>query len=34
MCEQGPILVKPYDHRIMLDRIKRMLAARARQADG
>jgi hypothetical protein len=34
MGEQGPILVKPCDHRIMLDRIKRLLAARARQADG
>ena len=33
LCEQGPILVKPYDHKIVLDRIKRLLAARARQAD-
>jgi DNA-binding response OmpR family regulator len=32
LCEQGPILVKPYDHKIVLDRIKRLLAARARQA--
>jgi hypothetical protein len=30
LCEQGPILVN--DHKIVLDRIKRMLAARARQA--
>jgi DNA-binding response OmpR family regulator len=33
LCEQGPILVKPYDHKIVLDRIKRLLAARARQAE-
>jgi CheY-like chemotaxis protein len=32
LCEHGPVLVKPYDHKIVLDRIKRLLAARARQA--
>jgi hypothetical protein len=32
LCEHGPVLVKPYDHKIVLDRIKRLLAARARLA--
>jgi two-component SAPR family response regulator len=32
LCEQGPMLMKPYDHKIVLDHIKRLLAARARQA--
>ena len=31
LCEHGPIVVKPYDHKIVLDRIKRLLAARAQQ---
>ena len=31
LCEHGPILMKPYDHKIVLDRIKRLLAARAQQ---
>ena len=33
LCEQGPMLMKPYDHKIVLDHIKRLLAARARQAE-
>jgi DNA-binding NtrC family response regulator len=32
LCEQGPMLMKPYDHQIVLDHIKRLLAARTRQA--
>ena len=31
LCEHGPILTKPYDHKIVLDHIKRLLAARAQQ---
>ena len=31
LCEDGPLLMKPYDHKIVLDHIKRLLAARARQ---
>jgi CheY-like chemotaxis protein len=31
LCEHGPILTKPYDHKIALDHIKRLLAARAQQ---
>jgi hypothetical protein len=27
----GPTLKRPYDHKIVLDRIKRLLAARAQQ---
>jgi hypothetical protein len=34
MGDQGAILVKHYEHRIVVDRIKRLLAAHARQADG
>lgn len=30
LCEEGPALSKPYDHRLVLDYIKRMLAARDR----
>jgi hypothetical protein len=26
LCEQGPMLMKPYDHAIVLDQIKRLLA--------
>jgi DNA-binding LytR/AlgR family response regulator len=29
LCEHGPILTKPYDHRLVLDHIKRLVAARA-----
>ncbi len=32
LCEEGPTLSKPYDHRIVLDRIRRLLAARKRRA--
>jgi CheY-like chemotaxis protein len=31
LCEHGPLLMKPYDHKIVLGHIKRLLAARARQ---
>jgi DNA-binding response OmpR family regulator len=32
LCEEdGPALVKPYEHNLVLDRIKRLLAARARR---
>ena len=30
ICEDGPALSKPYDHQLLLDRIKRLLAARDR----
>lgn len=30
ICDEGPALAKPYDHRLVLDRIKRLLAARDR----
>jgi DNA-binding response OmpR family regulator len=30
LCEEGPNLKKPYDHQLVLDRIKRSLAARDR----
>jgi two-component SAPR family response regulator len=31
LCDDGPLLMKPYDHKIVLDHIKRLLAARARE---
>ncbi len=31
LCEDGPLLMKPYDQQIVLDRIKRLLAARGRE---
>lgn len=31
LCDEGPTLSKPYDHRIVLDRIRRLLAARKRK---
>lgn len=31
LCEHGPILTKPYDHKLVLDHIKRLLAARTQQ---
>jgi DNA-binding response OmpR family regulator len=31
LCKEGPVLMKPYDHSIVLGRIKRLLAARERQ---
>jgi DNA-binding response OmpR family regulator len=30
LCEQGPLLSKPYDHALLLDRIKNARAARER----
>lgn len=30
LCQDGPALSKPYDHRLVLDHIKRLLAARDR----
>jgi DNA-binding response OmpR family regulator len=30
LCEHGPLLTKPYDHALLLDRIKRESAARDR----
>jgi DNA-binding response OmpR family regulator len=30
LCEDGPMLNKPYDHQILLDRIKRLLAEHTR----
>ena len=31
LCEISPTLKRPYDHKLVLDRIKRLLAARAQQ---
>ena len=31
LCQDGPALSKPYDHRLVLDHIKRLLAARDRK---
>ena len=33
LCEEGPMLAKPYDHQIVLDRIHRQTAARRRIED-
>jgi len=33
LCERGPILGKPYDPQIVHDRIRKLLAARAKQDD-
>jgi DNA-binding response OmpR family regulator len=30
LCEQGPLLARPYDPQIVLDRIRRLLASRPR----
>lgn len=30
LCEEGPAISKPYDHQLVLDRIRRMLASRER----
>src|SRR3984893_16300273 len=32
LCEVGPTLKRPYDHKLVLDRIKRLLSARAQQS--
>jgi DNA-binding response OmpR family regulator len=34
LCEDGPAVAKPYDHQLVLDRIRRLLAARDRNAPG
>lgn len=35
LCEDGPALSKPYDHQLLLERIRRLLAARDRaERDG
>jgi len=34
LCEVGPTLKRPYDHKRVLHRIKRLLAARAEQGGG
>jgi hypothetical protein len=31
LCEVGPRVKRPYDHKLVLVRIKRLLAARAQQ---
>jgi two-component SAPR family response regulator len=31
LCGAGPMLKRPYEHRLELDRIKRLLVARAQQ---
>ena len=31
LCQDGPALSRPYDHRLVLDHIKRLLAARDRE---
>jgi DNA-binding response OmpR family regulator len=33
LCQDGPALSKPYEHHLVYDRIKRLLAARTRSAD-
>ena len=33
LCEEGPTLSKPYDHRVVLDRIRSLLAARKRTTE-
>lgn len=32
LCEDGPTLNKPYDHQIVLDRIRRLIGARKRNS--
>src|SRR3981081_1866893 len=34
LCGAGPMLKRPYEHRLVLDRIKRLLVARAQQRRG
>jgi DNA-binding NtrC family response regulator len=34
ICEDGPALVKPYDHQLVLDRIRRAIAAREKSRGG
>jgi hypothetical protein len=30
LCREGPAITKPYDHKIVLQRIRRLLASRRR----
>jgi DNA-binding NtrC family response regulator len=32
LCQEGPMLRRPYDHRIVVERIKRLLAARGNKS--
>jgi DNA-binding NtrC family response regulator len=34
LCEDGPAVAKPYDHAYVLERIRRLLATRARDQGG
>jgi hypothetical protein len=34
LCDEGPALMKPYDHKLVLTSIKRLIAARAAQQAG
>src|SRR5258708_21558900 len=34
LCDEGPALSRPYDHQLVLDRIRRLLAARDRRERG
>ena len=34
LCEEGPALSKPYDHKFVLEEIRRRLAARERHENG
>jgi len=34
LCDEGPALIKPYDHKLVLTSIKRLIAARAAQQAG
>jgi len=34
LCEDGPAAAKPYEHRFVYDRIRRLLAARGRASGG
>jgi DNA-binding response OmpR family regulator len=31
LCEEGPMMKRPYDHQLLADSIKRLLAARGRK---
>jgi CheY-like chemotaxis protein len=33
LCQEGPMLRRPYDHRIVVERIKRLLAARGNKPE-
>jgi DNA-binding NtrC family response regulator len=34
LCDENPLLTKPYDPQVVVDRIKQLLAARARREEG